>query len=387
LHDDFAYGMNVAPRVSKVPCRWISCVSADPQDEEEDKNMIERDSFEIWNLTEGRPARCGAVSIFNLVGRIRRPETVKGAAYSLNGAAPVPIYFNRRSKPAARLRSSGDFNIDTINSEQLKDDNELHVTVAREDGRVEEEHIAFRTARFDREDPSFRLDLSDIRAAGEVGQIVDGHWRVAEDAKGRRCLEVRPDETGYDRIILFGRREWSTNYELFARLSITRILAAHNLGFIFRWNPHEQGDGTRLPTKWGTGLAYYCSYGNKAGLRIRYGVEVHLDAEGRKQGDYLLGYASDGPYSKIVSALPFLSRFSALLTDLKVGPDYCMRMRVTPERYSLTVWLADKAEPAPQVVVDEPTEHLTHGSVGILALHTALRLYEFQVRPITTGSP
>lgn len=344
--------------------------------------MIDREGFEIWNLTEGRPVRCGAVDIFNLVGRIKLPETVNKVAYSLNGSDSVPVYFNRNSGPSGRLRDPGDFNIDTINTSQLKSNNELHLTIIRQDGRVDEDRIAFQTTHFDQEEPSFQLDLDNVQGAAEAGQIVEGHWRIAEDGAGRRCLEVRPEEAGYDRIILFGHREWSTNYELFTRLSVTRILGSHNLGFIFRWNPHEQGDGTWLPTKWSTGLAYYCSYGDTAGLKIRYGVDVHVDKQGQKQGNYVLGHKPKGPRSMIVSAMPLLARFSTLLTDLKTGPDYCMRMRVTPERYALTVWLADKTEPEPQVVVDKPTEHLTHGSVGILAFQTALRLYEFQVQPI-----
>jgi hypothetical protein len=60
-----------------------------------------------------------------------------------------------------------------------------------------------------------------------------------------------------------------------------------------------------------------------------------------------------------------------------------MRLRVTPERYAFTTWLAEEDEPAPQVVVDEPEERLENGSVGLLALQIAVRLFEFEVRPIS----
>ena len=348
--------------------------------------MIDRETLEIWNLTEGQAALFGSVSIFNVVGRIKEPETVADVAYRLNGEGPVPIYVNREPRRSGRLRRPGDFNVDTIDIEQLKNDNELKIVIARQDGRIEEELIHFPAIPFDQERPAFALDLAKAHAAEGVGQIVEGHWRVSEDARGRRCLEIRPEDAGYDRIVLFGRREWSTNYELFAKLAITKIAGTHNLGFVFKWNPHERGDGTYLPRKWSSGLAYYCSYGRKAGLRIRYGVEVYRDRQGKKQGDYLLGYKSTGLCSKVISGMPFLSRFSAHLTDLKVGPDYCMRLRVTPERYAFTTWLAEEDEPEPQVVVDEPEERLENGSVGLLALQIAVRLFEFDVRPINPST-
>lgn len=345
--------------------------------------MIDRETIEIWNLTDGKKAVFGSVSIFNIVGRIKQPETVSNVTYDLNGAAPVPIYVNREARRSGRLRRPGDFNVDTIDIDQLRDDNALRIKIARQNGKVDEEHINFPAVRFAEKDPKFALDLDRATTAEEVGQIVEGSWRIDHDEEGRRCLEIRPEDAGYDRIILFGQQEWSTNYELFARLSITKITGTHNLGFVFKWNPHERGDGTYLPRKWSSGLAYYCSYGKKAGLRLRFGVDVHRDQTGRKQGDYLLGYKSTGICSKVISGMPFLSRFSALLTDLKIGQDYCMRLRVTPERYAFTTWLATESEPEPQVVVDDPDDRLPRGSVGLLALQIAVRLYDFEVRPIS----
>src|SRR5690606_18388724 len=105
-------------------------------------------------------------------------------------------------------------------------------------------------------------------SAEEVGQVVEGPWRVATDPSGRRCLEVAPDGAGYDRIILFGSKGWTSGYEVLARIRPTRILGRHNLGLVYRWNPHEQGDGRRLPTTWSAGLALYRSY-RPSGLKLR----------------------------------------------------------------------------------------------------------------------
>jgi hypothetical protein len=41
-----------------------------------------------------------------------------------------------------------------------------------------------------------------------------------------------------------------------------------------------------------------------------------------------------------------------------------------------------RGEPAPQVVVDEPSDLLPRGSVGMIAHQVGIRLYELEARPI-----
>jgi len=349
--------------------------------------MIKTDEIDLWNLSRGGIARSGAVDIFNVVGHVRDPDTLDAFNYRLNDGAETPIFFLRPGAKGGRLGRPGDFNIDTIGSADLAADNLLSLRTLRNGGRQQTLEIPFRARPFAQPEPSFRLDLNGVTAPEEVGQIVEGPWRVGRDASGRRCLEVAPEDAGYDRIILFGRGDWTTGYEVRARLAVTRITGAHNIGLVFKWNPHARGDGTWLPRVWSSGLGYYCSYAERPGIRIRYGVQVRRDESGRKQGDFLL---AESPLhtrcSMLLTRLKQRTRLWRGASDLALNRDYGFRMRVHPERYQLTVWPADRREPAPQVVVARPVDPLPHGSVGILALRVGVRLYEYEVTPLS-GSP
>jgi hypothetical protein len=345
----------------------------------------------VWNLTPGQVARCGAVAIFNVVGTLRHPERVREFSYSLNGGPDTPIYV-KRGNETDRLSAPGDFNIDTISLSSLHEQNQLRFRVEREDRRTALIEIPFKARPFQTTSPDFTLDLSDTCAAEEAGQVVDGHWGVARDEKDRKCLEIAPERAGYDRIILFGRHDWTSGYEILARISVTAITGPHNVGLLFKWNPHEQGDGTWLPTQWSTGLGYYCSYGPDPGVRIRFGVDVHHNEAGAKVGDHLLGRAHLSQ-ARFAWA-QFKRRFhpSSRESELVLNRDYFCRLKVHPDQYALTMWQASHdptswvgarmREPPPQVVIDNPVEMLPRGSVGIIVHHAGIRVYEFKVKPI-----
>lgn len=346
--------------------------------------MIETEDFEIWNLTRNGVARSGAVDIFNIVGRVKAPTEVKLLSYRLNGHRDRQIYFTRAGSGTERLRCPGDFNIDTIALSDLGPDNLLRVRMVRDGSEERQEDIRFRLRAFDQREPRFRLDLAGVGAAEEVGQVVEGPWRVGMDPRGRRCLEIAPQDAGYDRIILFGREDWTSGYEVRARLAVTRITGHHNVGIVFKWNPHERGDGTYLPRTWSSGLAYYTSYGDRPGIRIRFGVNVHHDASGTRHGAYLLASRPlTTRWRVLTNKLIRKTRLSRAATELRLDRDYAFRMRVERQRYALTVWQADEPEPPPQLVVDEAIDRLPHGSVGVLAYQVGVRLYEFEVSPLT----
>jgi hypothetical protein len=353
--------------------------------------MFTTDNIVVWNLSPGGTARSGAVSIFNVVGRLKRPEGIREVSYRLNGDDEMPVYFEKeRARLPLRLGHPGEFNIDTIACSQLREHNVLEFRTVRDDGRTFLDELPFRIHQFPTESPAFLLDLSSAETPEEVGQVVEGPWQVSTDEFGRRCLEVSPEGAGYDRVILFGRREWTTGYELLARFSVTALTGMHNIGLVFKWNPHKQGDGTFLPSQWSTGLGYYCSYG-EPGLRIRFGVDVHRTAEDEKVGDHLLGHAHlDRARYRRSWVVSKLAR-SGAPSELVLGRDYMCRLRVHPQRYSLALWEASRfqgpprqrtGEPAPQVVVERPDDLLPRGSVGFIAHQAGIRLYQYQARPL-----
>lgn len=354
--------------------------------------MFTTDNIAVWNLTPGGVARSGAVVIFNVVGRLKDPEGVRSAHYRINDEAEAPIYFERdKAKLPLRLGDPGHFNIDTITDSQLRQHNLLQFRIVRTDGRTIIEELPFRVRPFTASCPEFRLDLSSASSPEEVGQTVEGPWQVSSDEHGRRCLEVAPEGAGYDRVILFGRHDWTTGYELSARFSVTALTGMHNIGLVFKWNPHKQGDGTWLPSQWSTGLGYYCSYG-EPGLRIRFGVDVHRTPDDEKVGDHLLGHAHLDRARYLRTWIMNRLGRSTAPSELVLGTDYMCRLRVEPQQYSLSLWQSPgshgshehaEAEPAPQVVVDQPDDLLPRGSVGFIAHQAGIRLYEYEARPLS----
>ena len=146
---------------------------------------------------------------------------------------------------------------------------------------------------------------------------------------------------------------------------------------------HLRGDGTYLPTNWTSGLAYYCSYDPDPGLRIRYGIDVHVDENGKKQGDFTLATAPLSSIRGLVSRIQRKLGLVSYVSEIVPNRRYAFRARVHPEMYSLTVWPAGKVEPVPQVVLSNPPEMLKHGAVGILAHQVGVRLYSYAVSPLT----
>ena len=345
--------------------------------------MYQSENLEVWNLTPGTIVAVGQQSIFNVLGRVTRPEQTRALLYRLNGGPERPAYFNPGPKRDGRLHCPGDFNIDTIDTDQLGDENEIVLRLVDQAGGSEEHRIVFGARPFADPQPRFRLDLRDVQYPEQVGQIIDGPWRIGRGETGERCLEITPEDAGYDRIMLFGSATWGSCYEITARLSVTQWSSVvHNVGLLFKWNPHLRGDGTHLPVQWSTGLAYYAS--QTAGLRVRYGVDVHVDEQGNKVGSYVLGEA---PYSVLHQ---WAQRFRAsrpphnqgIIAQLATGKHYWFKAVIHPDRHELTVWQDGKRQPAPQIALQRPTEWLTHGSVGVIFYNCGGRLYEYEVTPL-----
>ncbi|NDJ78827.1 MAG: hypothetical protein GYB65_21460 [Chloroflexi bacterium] len=350
--------------------------------------MYQSDELDVWNLTPGVTATTGAQTVFNVVGRVKKVEEIAMLSYRLNDGPLRQVFVNPKRGRTGRLHRFGDFNIDTIMLDELHAENRLVLRLERLNGSDTEHEISFATQPFPTGDPSFQLKLAGTERPEELGQIVDGKWHVNRDEAGEPCLEVLLEDAGYDRIILFGHRDWTTNYEITARISVPEWTGAvHLAGLLFKWQPHLQGDGTHLPTEWSTGLAYYAS--NTAGLRIHYGVDMRTPNE----QDHVLAEAPLSRWRRWTWAVQYGARKHKRFGRERVpfiklpraqmlpGVQYRFRMLVTPQRHVLTVWRANRPEPAPQLVVSEPTECLPDGPVGIVFYHSAGRIYEFDVAP------
>jgi hypothetical protein len=351
----------------------------------EDTTLIANNTYkeviEVWNIQDGIPVYAGAQSILNIIGRLNNAETVETLVYSLNGRPEVRVFFRNGSDSVSRLAQQGDFNIDTITRDQLFVENNLKLIARLKDGtRVSRSYmLAINTVHW--KTSRFSLDLGNIMHPQEQGQLVDGKWRVGRDERGLACLEILPEDAGLDRIILFGTDELGSGYTIRARLKVNKWLRPmHNAGLLFLWNPHLQGDGTCLPGQWTTGLGYY--YSHCAGLRIRIGVDVHLDGNRKRVGDTILGEAALSSRRYWTNMIVRnVTRGRWWVPQMVPGLEYWFELKVDSDAYALTVWPITCMRPPPQVVVTSPPELLATGAVGIIAHYCAVRVYEFHLEP------
>jgi hypothetical protein len=345
--------------------------------------MYNSGNLELWNITQDGCITVCSQALFNIVGCLLDIKGVESIGYSLNGGSIIPIYFNVNANAQGRLEKTGHFNIDTIMVSEISSrDNLLSIQIKYKNKSTESHKVKFHIRDKEFEMPAFDLNLADIDRVEEVAQVVDGRWLINDDEENTRCLEVMSQDAGLDRIVLFGSDQWTTDYEINAVMQITKWTGSpHNVGLLFKWNPHEQGDGTWLPTKWSTGLGYY--YSHCPGLRIRFGVDVHLDKNGKKIGDYIIAEQSFSPWRKFISNIKSrLNLWPPYYPQLVPGIKYCFKLRVSKDLYSLTVYKYGKVEPDPQIQIDKPVDRLPKGSVGVIAHRCGVRVYAYQVKPL-----
>lgn len=348
--------------------------------------MFHTDQIQIWNLTPNIYAVAGSQRIFNVVGNVNPNMGAKSFLYSLNGGQDREVYYNSIGTKLGRLQKVGDFNIDTIEVRELESNNTLEMKLMDHECVQRNHRLTFQTQYFSETDPTFHLSLDGVQSPEQVGQVVDGMWEINVDKLGETCLEVRPENSGLDRIILFGHQNWTTGYQISARISVSAwTYYVNNVGLVFKWNPHLQGDGTKLPSQWSTGLGYY--YSHCPGLRVRYGVDVHFDSNGVKQGDYILQEEQLSPWRHFAGRILNKGLYKVfsiknLISQIRPNIHYKFRMLVNSNMHALTVWRADEKEPKPQIEIPRPVEKLQTGSVGVIALNCGVRVYEFDVNPI-----
>jgi hypothetical protein len=272
------------------------------------------------------------------------------------------------------------FGIDSIATSDLRSDNELVLHVDGEAAPIA--RIPFRCEAL----PSGPLcDVNDkLETAAnieEIAQVVDGPWRIAESG-GKAVVELGRDGAGYDRVCLF-TKPLADGYRIDATLRVTHFKhPAHNVGIVFKWNDHEVGDGSTLPTKWNTGLAYF--YSSSPGLRLRVGVGVHIDSAGRKVGDHVFDERVMSQVRRwgggVLSRLP---PRQLIISQLRRNEPYRFVADISAERYTLSVGPPD-GPPSYVLEADAPPNLLPTGAAGIIALNTAVVVERFAVEPLPT---
>ena len=337
------------------------------------------DLINVWNVHEGIPVYTEAQTIFNVVGNLSDISGVSSLSYELNDGPSTPVFFKQPKVLANRLERIGDFNIDTVDVKQLNDQNRLSIKAQLTNGEEVLKTINFPKRPIEANEHLFRLDCTDKSFPEEVGQVVDGQWQIKTAPDGNRCLELESKHTGLDRIILLTNNQLTTGYRIFTRLNIIAWTGSpFNVGLVYKWNPHLQGDGSQLPSQWTTGLGYY--YSHCPGLRIRTGVDVHLNDRGEKLGDYIMAEKPFSPWRYWASQVLKKARIiKHPLPQIIPGIDYCFELVIGNDIETLTVWKMDCMKPQPQIVVHNPPNLLPFGAAGIIAHRCGLRVYDFDV--------
>jgi hypothetical protein len=340
-------------------------------------------NIQTWNLQEGVPVHASAQRVFNVVGRIDPVDAVKSLSYSLNQSPFRPVHFRRSNQVNDfRLLCPGDFNIDTIGRSKLAANNRLTLRASLKNGLQEVKTISFprgeRSACTD-----WQLDLKGIKAVQQVAQIVDGNWTIGHDQRGE-FLQIRPEDAGYDRIILFGGDRYGCDCSVELKLCVGAWRhPQHSAGIVFNWNPHKLGDGTHLPTQWTTGLANYDTRSH--GIRLRTGQNVHINHRGHKIGDHLLGESNLSPTRYLLHRLARrLGLTRNFFPQMQCGPLYTFQLDIHKQTYRLRAFKEHQRRPQAQILVTNPHASLPPGAFGVMVYQAAVRIYDFK---ITTSQP
>jgi hypothetical protein len=343
--------------------------------------MYEDAALEIWNLTDGGVALVAPQRVFPIVGKIKGADADVSMTYRLNGGPKRPVCVGDGS--GGRLARRGDFAIDTIDrSEFCPGQNEIVFCVSR-DSETHSSTVLFSPQSAAPSEPVFDLaKQGETMNVEEVGQVIDGRWGVTQTAEGP-ALQLAEGYDGYDRLILFGSDCWTSRYDVLTEFTIDSYSQAHNFhafGPVFKWRPHEQGDGTHLPRTWTAGLGIYSTAAS--GLALRYGRFVTYGPSGKRNGNTLLASKRVSTARWLVSRAARRLPWVAPAPEFPAGQRWRMRLQVADGRHRLSVGPAAGSGRGPAATIEvEAPELIPSGAVGFLASYCAMTIHRFVVTP------
>jgi hypothetical protein len=221
------------------------------------------------------------------------------------------------------------------------------------------------------------IDWSKVADPQDVGQYVDGRWRLGEHG-------LRTAHVGYDLLFLLGDRTWQ-DYEITAAVTVHDVApdtgplsGGNGLGFIMRFAGHVVGGPRKFPVaqpKWG-----YQPVGAHAWLRWERGEPERPVARQFMRGDST--DRTDYGAVEVRTGETYL-----LKARCQTLPDDAKGRGVT--RYAFKLWPAATAEPSSwdweHVQVSEHA--LRRGGVALAAHHIDASFGDISVVPLPAGPP
>jgi hypothetical protein len=329
--------------------------------------------IEIWHGTEQRVGHLGkAQADFNLMGQVEDPRDLLSLQYALNGQVPVELNF----RAYRRLAMDGHFNADIPIAALAPGRNTVEIEGRFANGALGRQTVALE--RLSGASPlPVHIDWSTVSDPQDVGQYVDGHWRLGEHG-------LRPAHVGYDRLFLIGNETWQ-DYQITAVVTIHEVApetgplsGGNGLGVVLRFTGHVAGGPRRFPIaqpKWG-----YQPVGAIAWLRWTRG-----QADGAAFSQFLRGDSNDKTnYGKVEVRAGETYHLKALCQTL---PDDDQGRGVT--RYAFKLWHAATDEPQAWdwEHVQASRDALRRGGVALLAHHVDASFGGITIVPLAPGAP
>ena len=168
----------------------------------------------------------------NILGNVQDVYGVKSLNYSLNNGS----FSNLSIGPdAARLESSGDFNIEINHTDLLCGNNQVKITAADNQGNSNSSIVSVNYTCNNVWPQDYTISWSNVTNIQDAAQVVDGLWIKEQNS-------IRPGIIGYDRMINIGDMTWQ-DYEITSTITINTPLDSSlaikpNFGFITRWQGH-----------------------------------------------------------------------------------------------------------------------------------------------------
>lgn len=329
--------------------------------------------IEIWHGTQQNVGHLGdGQDDFNLMGRVREPEQLLSLQYTLNESIPVELNF----RGYRRLAADGHFNADIPIAALAHGPNTIELEGRFADGMVARQVVTL-TRRFGSSLLPMHIDWSEVADPQDVGQYVDGHWRLGDQG-------LRPAHVGYDRLFLVGDRTWQ-DYQITAVVTVHGVApetgplsGGNGLGVVMRFAGHVVGGPRRFPIaqpKWG-----YQPLGAIAWLRWQRGQP---DAPAALQ--FLRGDANEKTDFGSVEVRPGATYILKALCQTL--PDDAEGRGAT--RYAFKFWRATDQEPPAWdwEHIQVSRDALRHGGVALLAHHVDASFGDIAVVPLEPGPP
>jgi len=325
-------------------------------------------TIDLWNGTDqtfgqlGNPQRW-----INILGNVSDPDGMGSLTYSLNGGVEQILHIG---PDTARLEHLGNFNVEIDYADLVDGFNQVVITAIDNLNNTTMQTVTVEYVAGNVWAETYAIDWSTVQNIEDVAQIVDGKWIL--EAEG-----IRPEETGYDRIVTIGDLLWD-DYE------ITVPVTIHGIDWDQGWLPLGTNPGFGVILRWGGHAVWCCDWQPNIGY-FPFGaagwVTYHKGAD---KGEYgMLGLGGENGLNGFTPPLdPANPR-------LYYNIRYYLKIRVETIAgnpggyYKLKVW--EEGQPEPSGWSHEGAEgagDLTQGSLLLVAHDVDVEFGDVTIVPL-----